>query len=92
MFTAVADMIESHHERHGGHGYPHEQFGGDIPVFARIAAIVDCYDAITSQRPYARSCGRAMPIKRNVLLARRRFPGGTGRGTHSGRWRVSAAH
>ena len=49
----VADMVQHHHERHGGHGYPAGLKGDAIPVMGRIAAIVDCYDAITSQRPYA---------------------------------------
>ncbi|MBK9664623.1 MAG: HD-GYP domain-containing protein [Gammaproteobacteria bacterium] len=60
----VADMIESHHERHGGHGYPHGLKGDDIPVFARIAAIVDCYDAITSQRPYATVLSPSHAVKK----------------------------
>ncbi|MFM7785855.1 MAG: HD-GYP domain-containing protein [Gammaproteobacteria bacterium] len=49
----VAEMVQHHHERHGGHGYPAGLKGEAIPVMGRIAAIVDCYDAITSQRPYA---------------------------------------
>lgn len=49
----VAEMVQHHHERHGGHGYPGGLKGEAIPVLARIAAIVDCYDAITSRRPYA---------------------------------------
>ncbi|RMF19360.1 MAG: HD-GYP domain-containing protein, partial [Gammaproteobacteria bacterium] len=44
----------SHHERHAGHGYPQGLKGTEIPFHARIAAIADCYDAITSERPYAR--------------------------------------
>ena len=53
MHRSVAEMVQHHHERHGGHGYPQGLRGEAIPVMARIAAIVDCYDAITSQRPYA---------------------------------------
>ena len=46
-------MIESHHERHDGSGYPRGLRGAEIPVFARIGGLVDCYDAMISQRPWA---------------------------------------
>lgn len=49
----VLQMVASHHERHNGSGYPQGLRGEEIPVFARIAAMADCYDAITSLRPYA---------------------------------------
>ncbi len=49
----IMDMVKYHHERHNGSGYPYHLKGTDIPLFARIAAVVDCYDAITSIRPYA---------------------------------------
>lgn len=49
----VLDMISSHHERHDGSGYPAGSSGAEIPVFGRIAGIVDCYDAMITQRPYA---------------------------------------
>jgi HD-GYP domain-containing protein (c-di-GMP phosphodiesterase class II) len=51
----VLAMIEGHHERYDGTGYPKGLKGADIPVFARIAGLVDCYDAITSNRPWARA-------------------------------------
>lgn len=46
----VVDMIAFHHERFNGNGYPNGLQGTQIPLYARIAAIADCYDAITSQR------------------------------------------
>lgn len=49
----ILDMIASHHERHDGSGYPQGLAGADIPVYGRIAGIVDCYDAMVSTRPYA---------------------------------------
>lgn len=60
----VVDMVASHHERHDGSGYPRGIKGDSIPVFARIAAIVDCYDAITSHRSYARGIPPAQAIKK----------------------------
>jgi len=42
-----------HHERHDGKGYPRKIAGHQIPIGGRIAALVDCYDAITSERPYS---------------------------------------
>jgi HD-GYP domain-containing protein (c-di-GMP phosphodiesterase class II) len=48
----VRDMIMTHHERINGKGYPKELKGDQIPVCGRIAAIVDCYDAMISTRPY----------------------------------------
>ena len=63
MNQDVIDMITYHHERHDGSGYPEGLRGDDIPIFARIAAIVDCYDAITSHRSYARAIPPSTAIK-----------------------------
>ena len=63
MNTDVIDMITYHHERHDGSGYPKGLRGDDIPVYARIAAIVDCFDAITSHRGYARAISPSSAIK-----------------------------
>lgn len=59
----VIEMVAHHHERHNGKGYPQGLAGDDIPVFARIAAIVDCYDAITSHRIYAKAIPPSMAMK-----------------------------
>lgn len=50
--TAICRSILMHHERYDGTGYPSGTGGEDIPIFARIIAISDVYDAITSRRPY----------------------------------------
>ncbi|MEQ9394046.1 HD-GYP domain-containing protein [Haliea sp.] len=63
MNTDVIAMVTHHHERHNGSGYPQGLRGDEIPIFARIAAIVDCYDAITSHRPYARAISPCTAIK-----------------------------
>ena len=46
------DIIKYHHERYDGKGYPHKISGDEIPIIARMFAIVDVFDAITSERPY----------------------------------------
>ena len=61
---AVIDMIASHHERFNGSGYPRALQGTQIPLYARIAAIADCYDAVTSQRVYAQPIPHALAIKK----------------------------
>jgi HD domain len=48
----AAGIILAHHERHNGSGYPRGLRGKDIPMFARIFAVVDSFDAMTSDRPY----------------------------------------
>ena len=63
MNQDVIDMVSHHHERHNGGGYPDALRGDKIPIFARIAAIVDCYDAITSHRSYARAIPPSTAIK-----------------------------
>lgn len=50
-----AEMLATHHERFNGRGYPNGLRESQIPVSGRIAAIVDCYDAMTSNRPYKKS-------------------------------------
>ncbi|MGH2819955.1 MAG: HD-GYP domain-containing protein [Actinomycetota bacterium] len=52
-FTSTAtDVILHHHERWDGKGYPHGLAGEDIPITARAFAVVDAFDAMTSDRPY----------------------------------------
>ncbi|MFP4977077.1 HD domain-containing phosphohydrolase [Paenibacillus sp. CN-4] len=44
--------VRSHHERYDGRGYPDGLAGEDIPLFGRVIAVADAYDAMTSDRPY----------------------------------------
>jgi putative nucleotidyltransferase with HDIG domain len=46
------EIVRSHHERWDGSGYPHGLGGDDIPVGARVFAVADALDAMTSNRPY----------------------------------------
>ena len=56
-------MVKWHHERWDGNGYPDGLKGSDIPVNARILSLVDCYDAITTNRPYRSPMERAQVIQ-----------------------------
>lgn len=49
----VLDMVMHHHERHDGSGYPRGLRGSAIPMAARIAGLIDTFDAMTSVRSYA---------------------------------------
>jgi cyclic di-GMP phosphodiesterase len=49
------NIVRSHHERWDGGGYPDALEGSDIPLAARIFAVADCLDAMTSDRPYRRA-------------------------------------
>lgn len=48
----VVPIVRHHHENWDGSGYPNRVAGTDIPFGARILAVVDCFDALTSDRPY----------------------------------------
>jgi len=58
FFADGAAIVRHHHERLDGSGYPDGLAAGAIPLGARIVAVVDVYDALTSDRPYR----AAMPI------------------------------
>ena len=51
-FAKLAEYVLAHHERWDGKGYPRALKGEEIPLEARIIAIADAYDAMTSERPY----------------------------------------
>ena len=59
----IIKIARFHHERHNGHGYLNGLSGPQIPVMARICAIVDCYDAITTHRVYNRALSPLEAIK-----------------------------
>ena len=49
---AVIDFVRFHHEKMDGSGYPHGLRGYQIPLGAQIIRVADCFDAITTDRPY----------------------------------------
>jgi len=65
----VVPIVRCHHESWDGSGYPRGIVGADIPIGARILSVVDCFDALTSDRPYRRRMTDAAAIE--ILLERR---------------------
>src|SRR5262245_28203831 len=65
----VVPIVRCHHENWDGSGYPRGVRGEDIPIGARILSVVDCFDALTSDRPYRRAMTDQAAI--DILLERR---------------------
>jgi diguanylate cyclase (GGDEF)-like protein/putative nucleotidyltransferase with HDIG domain len=59
----LVSIVRSHHEKWDGSGYPDRLKGEEIPMGARILSVVDCFDALTSDRPYRR------PLTKEEALA-----------------------
>jgi len=55
MYKEALGVVRSHHERYAGGGYPDNISGEAIPMGARIVAITDAYDVMTTDRPYSRA-------------------------------------
>jgi putative nucleotidyltransferase with HDIG domain len=64
--TEVLDICRYHHERYDGGGYPDRLSGKKIPYVARLAAICDVYEALTTIRPYKRAFTQAEAI--NMMI------------------------
>ena len=62
----VLPIVLHHHERWDGHGYPDQIGGEDIEFLARIAAVADSFDAMTSDRPYR----KGMPVEKVEQILR----------------------
>jgi len=58
----IISIVRHHHERYDGNGYPDGLNGENIPLLARIVAISDGYDAMTSDRPYRKGLTREMAL------------------------------
>ena len=57
LIRMAAEIAESHHERWDGNGYPCGLAGRNIPLCARIVAVADVFDALTTERPYKAAMG-----------------------------------
>lgn len=67
------EMIAGHHERTDGSGYPHQLRGTQIPLFARLAAIADAYDAMTLNRRYAAAISPHAALRQLDALRAERY-------------------
>jgi putative nucleotidyltransferase with HDIG domain len=65
----VVPIVRAHHENWDGTGYPAGLSGEEIPLAARILTVVDCFDALTSDRPYRSAMSTAEAV--GILRARR---------------------
>lgn len=66
-------IVRSHHERWDGRGYPDGLAGDEIPVGARLFAVADALDAMTSHRPYRRAMSWAAARAEIVRQSKRQF-------------------
>ncbi|MFN3586187.1 MAG: HD-GYP domain-containing protein [Moraxellaceae bacterium] len=73
MATQVVQMVAEHHERFDGSGYPHQLSGRAISPLGKIAGLVDTYDAMTSERPYARALTSVEAVSRLYELRNTEF-------------------
>ncbi len=62
FLSRASEVVLYHHEKFAGTGYPHGHKGEEIPLFARIFAIADAFDAMAYDRPYR----KALPIKKII--------------------------
>lgn len=64
LFAPGAEIVRHHHERWDGGGYPDGLAGEAIPLGARVVAVADAYDAMTSDRPYRAALSPAEALRR----------------------------
>jgi putative two-component system response regulator len=69
----ILKMVRHHHERHDGRGYPDGLSGQQIPLGARIVAVADMFDAMTSDRPYRKSVSREVAVNELKRYASTQF-------------------
>ncbi|MBN2159008.1 MAG: response regulator [Spirochaetes bacterium] len=75
-FKNVASIVLAHHEHYNGKGYPYALYKDDIPIGARVMAIADAYDAMTSERPYRSALSHNFTVKEIVRCSGTQFDPG----------------
>ena len=73
VFKLGVEIAEGHHEKWDGSGYPYGKKGEEIPLSARIVAIADVFDALTSKRPYKKAFSFEESVEIIVQGAGRHF-------------------
>lgn len=71
--SVVVQAIRHHHERWDGTGYPDGLRGEDIPLVARIIAVADAFDAMTTDRPYRKAVTREEVLREIIRCAGAQF-------------------
>lgn len=71
--SQVLQMVSEHHERYDGSGYPKQLAGKAISPLGKIGGLVDTYDAMTSERPYARALTSVEAVSRLYELRNTEF-------------------
>lgn len=69
----VLHVITEHHERIDGSGYPHQATGSNISLYGQMAAIVDFYDAITTNRVYCEAISQPAALKKLMDWGKEKF-------------------
>ncbi len=69
----ISRIVRAHHERYDGAGYPDGLKGHEIPLSARIMAVADTYDSMTSNRPYRKGMSHHFSVKEIVSLSGKQF-------------------
>jgi HD-GYP domain-containing protein (c-di-GMP phosphodiesterase class II) len=59
----IATAVKSHHEQMDGQGYPDGKKGEEIPILAKIVAVADAFDAMTTDRPYRKAVSQEAAIE-----------------------------
>lgn len=73
FLSSALPIIRHHHERWDGTGYPDALGGSDIPIAARIVAVCDAFDAMTSNRPYRSALGVPEACEQLIGAAGKQF-------------------
>jgi response regulator RpfG family c-di-GMP phosphodiesterase/signal transduction histidine kinase len=69
----ISRVVRAHHEHYDGTGYPDGLKGREIPLGARIMAVADAYDSITSERPYRKAASHRFAVKEIIRCSGTQF-------------------